>query len=198
MLCKPVDMKEGKIIVVSAPSGTGKSTIINAILKKNDIDMRFSVSATNRDPRPGEIDGVNYNFLTTDQFRSLIDQDGFVEWEEVYEGRYYGTLKSEISSAIHEGRNIILDIDVKGALNVKRLYGDKALTLFIMPPSVKTLRQRLEDRGTETPESLAQRLQKAEFEIGFSERFDTVVINDNLSKAVEETEALIKNFLNKN
>lgn len=198
MSCNPAYMKEGKIIVVSAPSGTGKSTIINAILKKNDIDMRFSVSATNRDPRPGEVDGVNYNFLTTDQFRSLIDQDGFVEWEEVYEGRYYGTLKSEISSAIHEGRNIILDIDVKGALNVKRLYGDKALTLFIMPPSVETLRQRLENRGTETPESLAQRLQKAEFEIGFAERFDTVVINDNLSKAVEETEAQIKNFLNKN
>ncbi len=191
-------MKEGKIIVVSAPSGTGKSTIINSILNKNEIDMRFSVSATNRNPRPGEVDGVSYNFLTTDQFRTLIDQGGFVEWEEVYDGRYYGTLKSEIAKTVSEGHNVILDIDVKGAVNVKKMYGDKAITLFIMPPSIEVLRQRLEDRGTETPESLSQRLQKAEFELGYADRFDVVVVNDDLSKAVEDTEIKIKTFLNKN
>ncbi|MDE6691799.1 MAG: guanylate kinase, partial [Muribaculaceae bacterium] len=150
-------MKKGKVIVVSAPSGTGKSTIINAILQKNEIDMRFSVSATNRAPRPGEIDGINYNFLTTEKFRSLIDADGFVEWEEVYPGRYYGTLKSEIAKSLQEGHNVILDIDVKGAVNVKKMFGHDAITIFIEPPSVEVLGQRLLSRGTETPESLAQR-----------------------------------------
>ncbi len=190
-------MSEGKIIVISAPSGTGKSTIIHTILNKKEIDMKFSVSATNRAPRAGETDGVSYNFLTTDQFLSLIDQNGFVEWEEVYSGRYYGTLKSEIEKTIHEGHNVILDIDVKGALNVKKIYGDRAITLFIQPPSIDALRQRLEGRGTETPESLAQRLQKAEYELSFAENFDAVIVNDDLSRAVEETEASINSFINK-
>lgn len=158
--------------------------------------MRFSVSATNRAPRPGEVDGVSYNFLTTEKFRSLIDNDGFVEWEEVYPGGYYGTLKSEIAKTLHEGHNVILDIDVKGAINVKNMYGNEALTIFIQPPSVEVLGQRLQGRGTETPESLAQRLDKAEFELGFADKFDVVVINDDLSKAISDTETHIKSFVN--
>lgn len=186
---------EGKIIVVSAPSGTGKSTIIKAISEKGDIDMKFSVSATNRSPRPGEVDGVSYNFLTTETFKEKIAENAFVEWEEVYPGRYYGTLKSEIDRTCEAGHNVILDIDVKGALNVKKFFGDKALTIFIQPPSVEELKKRLEARGTETPESLNQRLSKAEYELSFAPQFDRTVVNDNLETAVVDTEAVIKDFL---
>lgn len=188
---------EGKIIVVSAPSGTGKSTIIKAISEKGDIDMKFSVSATNRSPRPGEVDGVSYNFLTTETFKEKIAENAFVEWEEVYPGRYYGTLKSEIDRTCEAGHNVILDIDVKGALNVKKFFGDKALTIFIQPPSVEELKKRLEARGTETPESLNQRLSKAEYELSFAPQFDRTVVNDNLETAVVDTEAVIKDFLAK-
>ncbi len=188
---------EGKIIVVSAPSGTGKSTIIKAISEKGDIDMKFSVSATNRSPRPGEVDGVSYNFLTTETFKEKIAENAFVEWEEVYPGRYYGTLKSEIDRTCDAGHNVILDIDVKGALNVKKFFGDKALTIFIQPPSVEELKKRLEARGTETPESLNQRLSKAEYELSFAPQFDRTVVNDNLETAVVDTEAVIKDFLAK-
>lgn len=186
---------EGKIIVVSAPSGTGKSTIIKAISEKGDIDMKFSVSATNRSPRPGEVDGVSYNFLTTETFKEKIAENAFVEWEEVYPGRYYGTLKSEIERTCKAGHNVILDIDVKGALNVKKIFGDKALTLFIQPPSEDELKKRLEARGTESAESLNQRLSKAEYELSFAPQFDCTVVNDNLDTAITDTKALIKDFL---
>lgn len=186
---------EGKIIVVSAPSGTGKSTIIKAISEKGDIDMQFSVSATNRSPRPGEVDGVSYNFLTTETFKEKIAENAFVEWEEVYPGRYYGTLKSEIERTCKAGHNVILDIDVKGALNVKKIFGDKALTLFIQPPSVDELKKRLEARGTETTDSLNQRLSKAEYELSFAPQFDRTVVNDDLDTAITDTEAVIKDFL---
>lgn len=186
---------EGKIIVVSAPSGTGKSTIIKAISEKGDIDMKFSVSATNRSPRPGEVDGVSYNFLTTETFKEKIAENAFVEWEEVYPGRYYGTLKSEIERTCKAGHNVILDIDVKGALNVKKIFGDKALTLFIQPPSVDELKKRLEARGTESAESLNQRLSKAEYELSFAPQFDCTVVNDNLDTAITDTKAVIKDFL---
>lgn len=186
---------EGKIIVVSAPSGTGKSTIIKAISEKGDIDMQFSVSATNRSPRPGEVDGVSYNFLTTETFKEKIAENAFVEWEEVYPGRYYGTLKSEIERTCKAGHNVILDIDVKGALNVKKIFGDKALTLFIQPPSVDELKKRLEARGTETTDSLNQRLSKAEYELSFAPQFDRTVVNDDLHTAITDTEAVIKDFL---
>lgn len=188
-------MAKGKIIVVSAPSGCGKSTIINTIIGEGKFDIKFSVSATNRPPREGEVDGVHYHFLTTENFREFIDNDKFVEWEEVYPGRFYGTLCSEVERLLELGHNVILDIDVKGALNVKRLYGDNAVTIFIQPPSIDELRRRLEKRGTDSPELIEVRVGKAEYELGFAPEFDEVVVNDNLEDAVKETSEIIENFI---
>lgn len=188
-------MKKGSVIIISAPSGCGKSTIISALMGRGDLDMQFSVSATNRRPREGETHGVNYFFLETDEFKSLIEQNEFVEWEEVYPGRFYGTLKSEIARIVDEGHNVILDIDVKGGVNVKRLIGERAISIFIMPPSVEELRRRLEGRATDTAEEIARRVSKAEEEISFAPRFDHVVVNDNLASAIDETHDLIANFV---
>ena len=190
-------MPEGKIIVISAPSGCGKSTIIHSILDSGKISLSFSVSATNRPPREGEQHGVHYYFLDTDEFKSLASQGKFIEWEEVYPGRFYGTLCSEVDRQIAEGRNVILDIDVKGALNVKKLYGDKALTIFIKPPSIGELRRRLENRGTDSPEVIDVRLAKAEYEMSFAPEFDCTVVNDNLDLAVNQTAAVISQFIAK-
>lgn len=187
--------KKGKIIVVSAPSGTGKSTIINKILDSGEFDLHFSVSATNRQPRPGEVPGVSYHFLSTDDFRQAIAENEFVEWEQVYPGRYYGTLKSEIAQKCKEGHNIVLDIDVKGALNVKKLYGGDAKTIFIKPPSIEALQQRLENRGTEAPEIIAERIDRAEYELSLAPQFDSVVVNDDLDTAIEQTRREIGKFL---
>lgn len=187
---------EGKIIVISAPSGCGKSTIIRELLDGDRaLPLVFSVSATNRAPREGETDGVNYHFLTTEAFRAAVEADSFVEWEEVYPGRYYGTLRSEIDSKIAAGRNVVLDIDVKGALNVKRIYGDRALTLFIQPPSVDELRRRLEGRATDSAEVIAQRVGKAEYELSFAPQFDASVVNADLDRAVADARTLIENHL---
>lgn len=185
----------GKIIVVSAPSGTGKSTIINSILDEGVIPLQFSVSATNRAPRAGETDGVSYHFLSTERFRDAIAAGEFVEWEEVYPGRYYGTLRSEIENKIDRGENVILDIDVKGAVNVKRIFGDRARLIFIMPPSIDALRQRLNARGTDAPDVIAQRLDRAEYELGFAPDFDFRVVNDDLDSAIENTRSLIADFI---
>jgi len=185
----------GKIIVISAPSGTGKSTIINSILDEGSIPLQFSVSATNRSPREGETDGVSYHFLTTERFRDAIAAGEFVEWEEVYPGRYYGTLRSEIENKINRGENVILDIDVKGAINVKRIFGDMARLIFIMPPSLQALRDRLYARGTDAPEVIAQRLDRAEYELGFAPEFDFSVVNDDLSIAIDRTRSLIVEFI---
>ena len=187
-------MSKGKIIIISAPSGCGKSTIINALLERGEIDMQFSVSATNRQPRAGEQHGVNYYFLSDEEFRRAIDGDEFVEYEEVYPGRYYGTLKSEIQRIDDAGHNVVLDIDVKGGVNVKRMYADQAVSVFIQPPSVEALRQRLEGRGTETPEAIAQRVDRAEFEIGFAPQFDHTVINDDLATAIDNVSDILKEF----
>lgn len=189
--------KSGKIIVVSAPSGCGKSTIINSILDSGQPELRFSVSATNRRPRPGEVDGVHYHFLTTEEFRDAIAENKFVEWEEVYPGRFYGTLKSEIDRIIDKGGNVILDIDVKGGLNVKRLYGDRVKTIFFLPPSISELRHRLESRGTDAPEIIDERVNKAELEISFADRFDERIINDDIEKAISLTRRTIEDFINK-
>lgn len=184
----------GKIIIISAPSGCGKSTIINRLFERGNVNMEFSVSATNRAPREGETDGVNYHFLTTEQFMEAIDGDKFVEYEEVYPGRFYGTLKSEISDKCSHGKNVVLDIDVKGGVRVKEMFGDEAISLFIMPPSVDALRARLEARGTESPEGVAQRIGRAEEEIGYAPNYDKVIVNDSLEKAVMETEQAICSF----
>lgn len=187
--------KKGKIVVISAPSGCGKSTIINSILGTGELSLRFSVSATNRSPRAGEVDGVHYHFMTNQAFRDAVAAGEFLEWEEVYPGRYYGTLRSELTSGVERGENIILDIDVKGALNVKKQFGDNALTIFIMPPSVEELKRRLEKRGTDAPEVIAERIDKAEYEISFAPQFDVTIVNDDLPVAVSAAEAAISAFL---
>lgn len=188
--------KKGKIVVISAPSGCGKSTIINSILGTGELPMRFSVSATNRSPREGEVNGVHYHFLSTAQFRDAIAAGEFVEWEQVYPGRYYGTLRSELQNATDRGENIILDIDVKGALNVKKQFGDGAITIFIMPPSIAALKERLEKRGTDAPDVIAERIDKAQFEIDHAPQFDLTIVNDDLPVAVAATESAIGKFLN--
>ena len=185
----------GKIIIISAPSGCGKSTIINALLKRGDIDMQFSISATSRKPREGEKHGVNYYFLSEDEFRRKIAAGDFVEFEEVYPGRFYGTLRSEIDRITDGGHNVVLDIDVVGALNVKNLYGEKAMTLFIQPPSVEALRQRLIGRATDSAEVLEERVGKAAYEISFAPKFDCSVVNDDLDIAINQVHDLISSFV---
>lgn len=186
---------KGKVIVVSAPSGCGKSTIINSLLDRGDIDMQFSVSATNRAPRQGETEGESYYFMTTPEFRAAVDRGEFVEWEEVYPGRFYGTLRSEIERIIDAGHNVILDVDVKGGVNVKRMMGDRAISIFIMPPSVEVLRSRLLSRGTDSPEAIEERVGKAEYELSFAPKFDHTVTNDELSEAIERTRSIITGFI---
>lgn len=187
--------KKGKIIVVAAPSGCGKSTIINAIIAEGGLDLGFSVSATTRPPREGEKDGVNYYFMSEEDFRDAIAEGEFVEYEEVYPGRFYGTLRREIDRITDEGHNIILDLDVNGALHVKNVYGDEALTVFIQPPSIEELRRRLEFRGTETPEVIDIRIDRATYELGRAPEFDKVVVNDRLDTAIEQTRNLIDGFI---
>ncbi len=188
--------KKGKLIIISAPSGTGKSTIISELTKDDSLKLEFSISATTRQPRRGEQDGVNYYFMTVEQFKEAIANDEFAEYEEVYPGRYYGTLKREIERINGDGRNVILDIDVKGGVNVKRMYGDEALSIFIAPPSIATLQARLEGRATDSTEEIAKRVAKAEFELTFADKFDHRVVNDDLATAVEQTRSLIKQFIN--
>lgn len=186
---------EGKIIIISAPSGCGKSTIINAILNEGDIDMQFSISATSRKPRGEEQDGVHYYFLSEDEFRAKIANNEFVEYEEVYPGRFYGTLRSEIARICGEGHNVVLDIDVKGGVNVKQQYGEHARSIFIKPPSIEELRRRLEGRATDAPEVIDERVAKADYEISFASQYDHCVVNDNLSEAITETRKIILDFI---
>ncbi|MDE6408810.1 MAG: guanylate kinase [Muribaculaceae bacterium] len=187
-------MKEGKIIILSAPSGTGKSTIISHLVKISDLSLGFSVSATSRAPRGEEKDGKEYYFLSEKEFKEMADRGEFVEWEEVYPGTCYGTLLSEVERVTHNGRNLIMDVDVKGALNIKKYFGEKALAIFVMPPSKEELEKRLRLRSTDSEESINKRLAKADFEMSFAPRFDTLVVNDELEKAVERTASLIRDF----
>lgn len=188
--------REGKIIIISAPSGCGKSTIINAIIGNGDIDLQFSISATSRPPRGEEQNGIHYYFLSEEEFRNRVANDEFIEYEEVYPGRFYGTLRSEIARICGEGHNVILDIDVKGGVNVKRQYGDHARSIFIKPPSVDELRRRLENRATDTPDAIDSRVAKADYEISFASQYDCCVVNDDLSTAIDETRRFILDFIN--
>lgn len=185
-----------KLIIFSAPSGSGKSTIINYLLTQN-LGLEFSISATSRAPRGVEKDGKEYYFLTPDEFRTKIAKDEFLEYEEVYKDCYYGTLKSEVDRIAQKGHVAISDLDVAGGVNVKRIYGDKVLTVFIQPPSIDALRNRLEARKTDKPEVIAERIAKAEWEMSFATQFDVVIINDDLEKAKAETLQVIKSFLNR-
>ncbi|MDE7442445.1 MAG: guanylate kinase [Muribaculaceae bacterium] len=187
-------MKEGKIIILSAPSGSGKSTIIRRLMEIADLCLGFSVSATSRKPRGDERDGVEYYFLSEKEFKERAERGEFVEWEEVYPGTCYGTLLSEVTRVTHAGRNLIMDVDVKGALNIKEFFGEKALALFIMPPSKEELEKRLRSRSTDSEDSILKRLAKADFEMGFAPEFDDVVVNDDLEAAVNKTASLIRGF----
>lgn len=185
---------KGKIIILSAPSGTGKSTIISRLVADESLMLGFSVSATSRAPRGQEQNGKDYFFLSHSEFMSRVEAGEFVEWEEVYKGTCYGTLESEVSRVTGTGHNLIMDVDVKGAINIKKRYGREALSIFVMPPSVEALGERLRGRGTDCEEKIAQRLAKAEYEMGFADQFDTVVVNDDLDKAVSEVESKIRKF----
>lgn len=191
----PQRVMTGKVIILSAPSGSGKSTIIEAIIGKPELDLQFSVSATCRPPRGAERDGVEYYFLSPEEFQRRVAADDFVEWEEVYPGRCYGTLRSEIDRITGAGHNVIMDIDVKGAVNVKRLLGARAVSIFIEPPSVAELRRRLEGRATDSAEQIEARVAKAELELGYAPQFDAVVVNDRLPEAVARVTALITDFI---
>lgn len=185
----------GKLIIFSAPSGSGKSTIINYLLTQN-LNLAFSVSATSRDPRGSEQHGVEYFFLTPEEFRTRIANGEFLEHEEVYQDRFYGTLKAPIEKQLSEGFNVVFDVDVVGGCNIKEYYGSRALSIFVQPPSVEELRRRLVGRATDAPEVIESRIAKAEFELGFAPKFDVVIVNDKLEDAQNETLAVIKNFIN--
>lgn len=193
---KSVNRNMAKVIIFSAPSGSGKSTIINYLMAQN-LNLHFSISATSRPPRGTEKNGVEYFFLSPEEFKTLIAKGDFLEYEEVYKDRFYGTLKSQVDAQLERGENVVCDVDVLGGQNIKAYYGDKALSLFIQPPSIEVLKQRLESRGTDAPEVIKDRLARAEFELSYADKFDKVVVNDNLEDAQSEALSLIKNFLEK-
>lgn len=186
-------MKE-KLILFTAPSGAGKTTIVHRLLNA-DSRLAFSVSATTRKKREKETDGKDYYFLSEQEFKTRVGKGDFVEWEEVYAGHFYGTLKSEVERLAANGKAILFDIDVKGALNIKRQYGDSAFAIFVQPPSLEILKERLRRRKSENDESLTKRMERAEYEMSFADKFDTVVVNDNLEHAVEEAKQKIGRFL---
>lgn len=187
-------MAQGKLLILSAPSGSGKSTLISYLLTQH-LNLHFSISATSRPPRGAEQDGVEYFFLTPEEFRRRVEAGEFLEYEEVYTDRYYGTLKSQVERQLAEGQHIIFDVDVVGGCNIKEFYGDRALSLFIQPPSIEALRRRLEGRGTDTPEVIESRIQKAAYELSFAPRFDRVIVNDDLEKAKAEILSVVRDFL---
>lgn len=186
---------DNKVLIFSAPSGAGKSTIVGHILGIWKDTMEFSISATSRAPRGTEQNGREYHFVSPDEFRRLISEDNFVEYEEVYKDHFYGTLKSEVERIWAAGHVIIFDVDVKGGVNLKKYFGEKALSIFIKAPSVETLRQRLVKRGTDSPEAIAERVEKASQEMEYAPQFDYVLINDDLATAFGEVEKVVEDFL---
>lgn len=191
-------MKKGRLLIFCAPSGSGKSTLVQWLIKEHpELNLRFSISCTTRQPRGTEQNGVEYFFITPDEFRKKIAEEAFVEYEEVYTDKFYGTLKSQVQSQIERGENVMFDIDVKGGCNIKRQYGDEALGLFIQPPSIEELRRRLTGRGTDSAEMVEQRLAKAEYEMSFAPQFDRIIVNDDLEKAKEDVYSAIREFLDR-
>lgn len=190
----PTQKSEAKIIIFSAPSGSGKSTIINYLLNQQ-LNLAFSISATSRPPRGEEKHGVEYFFLTPDEFRQRIANNEFLEYEEVYTDRFYGTLKEQVEKQLAAGQNVVFDVDVVGGCNIKKYYGERALSLFIQPPGIDELRRRLIGRGTDTPEVIESRIAKAEYELSFAPKFDKVIINDDLETAKAQTLKVISEFL---
>ena len=188
-------MKNG-LLIFSAPSGSGKSTIVNWLMKEHpELKLAFSISCTSRAPRGTEQNGVEYFFLSPEKFKAKIEADEFLEYEEVYQDRFYGTLKSQVENQLAKGESVIFDVDVKGGVNIKKFYGERALSIFVQPPSVEELRRRLVARNTDAPEVIEQRLAKASYELTFAPQFDHVVVNDDLEKAQQEVYQLIKAFL---
>ena len=189
-------MVNGQLLIVSAPSGSGKSTIVNYLMNEHpEFRLAFSVSATSRPPRGAERNGVEYYFLSPEEFREHIKAGDFLEYEQVYEGRFYGTLKSQVEEKLAAGLNVVFDVDVKGGINIKRYYGEKALSIFIQPPSIEVLRERLIGRATDDMAQIEERLAKAKYEMSFAPQFDHIIVNDDLETAKQEAVALLKEFL---
>ena len=189
---------KGKLIIFSAPSGSGKSTIVQYLMKEHpELRLVFSVSCTSRAPRGTERNGIDYFFLSPDEFRQKISKGEFLEYEEVYQDKFYGTLKSQVDSQANGGENVVFDVDVKGGCNIKKYYGNRALSVFIQPPSVEELRRRLLGRATDAPEVIEQRLSKAAYELTFADRFDKVIVNDDLAVAKAEAYQIVSDFLKK-
>jgi guanylate kinase len=186
----------GKLIIFSAPSGAGKSTIVQHLLTRG-LNLEFSVSAASRAPRGSEVHGIHYYFHTPEEFRQKIENHEFLEYEEVYPNCYYGTLRSEVERITGEGKNIVFDVDVVGGLNIKKEFGDRALAIFIAPPSLEILHNRLITRATDSAEMIAKRIAKADYEMTFAQKFDIIVVNDELDKAKSDAEFAIKTFLQK-
>ena len=191
-------MSKGKLLIFSAPSGSGKSTIVNFLMQEHpELNMHFSISCTTRAPRGTEKNGVEYFFLTPEEFKAKIAEDAFVEYEEVYTDRFYGTLKSQVENQINNGENVVFDVDVKGGCNLKKIFGNEALSVFVQPPSVEELRRRLVGRATDAPEVIEQRLAKAEEELTYAPKFDVIIVNDDLETAKAEALKTIGDFLGK-
>lgn len=185
---------KGKLVIFSAPSGAGKTTIVKHLLQRG-FDLEFSVSATSRNKRVNEIHGRDYYFLTEEEFMQKVENNEFLEWEEVYQGNKYGTLKSEVERIRNLGKNVIFDVDVVGGLNIKKYYGTDALAIFVQPPSIEELKKRLQFRSTETEEKIKMRMAKAEYELSFAQQFDVIIVNDLLDNALEEAEKIVGGFL---
>lgn len=188
-------MNMGKVVIFCAPSGSGKSTIIGGLMPREELHLAFSVSATTRPPRGNERHGVEYLFLTEEEFRRHIAADDFIEYEEVYTGRYYGTLKAQVERQLEAGQNVVFDVDVNGGMRLKQYFGERAMSIFIQPPSLEALRKRLEGRATDAPEVIEQRLQRADYELSFAPRFDRIVVNDDLAVAQQEAYQLVAGFI---
>ena len=186
---------KGKLIIFSAPSGSGKTTIVKHLLSQN-FNLEFSISATSRAPRGSEKNGKDYYFISAEDFRNKIEKNEFLEWEEVYKDKYYGTLKTEVERIRNKGKNVVFDVDVVGGCNIKNYYGDDALSIFVQPPSIEILKKRLIDRSTDLPEVIATRVEKAEYELTFASKFDVILINDKLEDAFKEAEDILSRFLN--